>query len=196
MDDAAQTRTEGYPYTDLGPYLHELPIALRLEREKLYRENLLRFEDKMLEVIEKTAKYLLAMNGGGLTLIAALAGAFFKDSNEAMRLLPAGTLFVIGLALCGFPLMHTSRHLIQEYVETWSDTVAMFTSKLRIEHAGYKLVARRSNKDERHFPFLPASFYSFICGAIATVIGVAWPQIFDFSCSLFSALWRWMTAFF
>lgn len=190
MEPSPDNPDQAYPHTDLGLYLHELPLQLRLEREKLYRDNLVRFEDKTLDVIEKTVKYLLAMNGGGLAAISAVAGAFYKEVDDATRLLPAGIFFVAGLIFCGLPLMNAGRYLVAEYSASWNDTVAMFSSKMRLEHAGYKMVHRRSNPEGRQFPSLLASFYCFILGAVATVVGVMWPQFFHIVSNFSETMWE------
>lgn len=166
------------PYTPLGHFLHEMPEE---ETEKIVRnfsEGQKQFEEKYAHILENSAKFLVLMNGGGITIGVAAATALVSKDFSILYLLPGFSFFIVGLIVCGVGILSLGNRFEVETIKTYSDISRMLLGKMTPFWADRRMHNRRDVKQDTHKPALFIwSFIAFVFGATSFIVGLATPDI-------------------
>lgn len=165
-------------FTSLGPLVRELDPEQADKISRILADGMKRTEDQMLKILEQAGRYLVLVNAGGITVCVGVVTALVAVDKPIFAMMPAALLFVGGLALCGARVLNLGSYLLSETQLMFKDLGRIARSEVPIDGPMYKTQFRREKAAQRKkAPLFVISFWCFIAGAFATVLGLAWPAL-------------------
>ena len=126
----------------MAKFYRDLPAAKQREQTedmlRVYRE----MNDTVVSTFEKVVRLLVAANGGGILLVAGLAGALNDASRDSPAFLVAGTFFFVGLCCAGAQPVLILRRFQKLSAQTIIDIERVHRNDLSIDDSDQHLQVR------------------------------------------------------
>lgn len=167
-----------WPYSEVGFRLRELQPEDATQELRGLTDGQKSLEALFTKITEQTGRFLVVINSGGVMVCLGVVTALVSSGKPVIQVLPGALFFVFGLALCGFEIMRMGMRLEGEVKSSLEAVVRVVRNEMTTPQAVQAALHRRMTLGEKpSVPFFLGAFICFICGALALIVGLAWPEL-------------------